>query len=416
MKQKPFYANKIKFASLGAALAVFFVIWMVLYPQEIYVAAKQGLETWWNIVLPALLPFFIASELLMGFGLVHFMGVLLQPVMRPLFNLPGAASLVMTIGFTSGFPIGSMVTAQLRREKLCTRLEGERLMAFTNNASPLFMLSAIAVGMFKSPQLGIIIALAHYGANLTMGFIFRFLHPHDPERFPDTVPRGNLLALAFQELAKAQERDGRPFGQILSDAVKKSMTNLLTIGGFVILFSVVIRIMGSLGILDLLAALFSLVLSPLGFHQEIFPALAKGFFEITLGSKAVTETAAPVIQKIMAINIILAWSGISVHAQVASMISNTDLRMGSYLLCRLGQGILSVFYTILLFHPENPLFSKLTIPAIQRLHQTMEVPSWLAQLEFYTWLLVIGVLGLILAGVLYQVFRSLRIILWRITH
>ena len=42
-----------------------------------------GLKTWWNIVFPALLPFFIASELLMSFGVVHFMGVLLEPVMRP---------------------------------------------------------------------------------------------------------------------------------------------------------------------------------------------------------------------------------------------------------------------------------------------------------------------------------------------
>ncbi|MDA8236103.1 MAG: sporulation integral membrane protein YlbJ, partial [Clostridia bacterium] len=320
----------------------------------------------------------------------------------------------MTIGYTSGFPIGSMVTAQLRREKLCTRLEGERLMAFTNNASPLFMLSAIAVGMLKAPHLGIIIALAHYAANLTMGLLFRFLHPWDPERLPETAPKGSLLALACRELAQAQQKDTRPFGQILSDAVKKSMFNLLAIGGFVILFSVVIKIMESLGILNLLADLLSIILIPLGFHQELFPALAKGFFEITLGSKAVTETAAPTIQKIMAINIILAWSGISVHAQAASMISGTDLRMGPYLLCRLGQGALSVVYTFLLFHPENPLFKNLTIPALQPFHQAMEIPGWLAQLKFYTWLLILSILGLLLIGVLYQLSRAMRIIAWRL--
>jgi len=406
------YRKKLTTAHLWTALALFFVLWMVRYPQDIFSASRAGIKAWWDIVLPALLPFFIGSELLMGFGLVHFMGVLLQPVMRPLFNLPGSASLVMAIGYTSGFPIGSMVTASLRREKLCTRREGERLMAFTNNASPLFMLCAVAVGMLKSPQLGVIIALAHYGANLTMGFIFRFIYRQDPEHLPDHTPRGNLLALAFRELAKAQERDGRPLGQVLSDAVKKSMTNLLTIGGFVILFSVIINIMNKLGALDLLARIMAYFLAPLGFQQDLFPALARGFFEITLGSKAVSETTAPMVQKVMAINIILAWSGISVHAQVASMTSGTDLQMGPYILCRLGQSVLSVAYTGLFFHPDNPLLAKLTIPVLQPYNQALEVPGWWVQLKFYTWLLAAGVISLILLGIIRQVTKSFRLIFW----
>lgn len=63
--------------------ALVFVLSMVSCPQIVFEGAALGLKTWWNIVFPALLPFFIASELLMSFGLVHFMGELLDPVMRP---------------------------------------------------------------------------------------------------------------------------------------------------------------------------------------------------------------------------------------------------------------------------------------------------------------------------------------------
>lgn len=154
--------------------ALVFVLSMVSCPQIVFEGAALGLKTWWNIVFPALLPFFIASELLMSFGLVHFMGELLDPVMRPLFNVPGSGSFVMAVGFTSGYPIGSMVTARLRKEGLCSRVEAERLMSFTNNSSPLFMLAAVAVGMFNNPGLGVLIAGTHYLSNITLGLILRF--------------------------------------------------------------------------------------------------------------------------------------------------------------------------------------------------------------------------------------------------
>ena len=33
---------------------------------------------WWEVVFPSLLPFFILSELLIGFGVVKFVGLLLE--------------------------------------------------------------------------------------------------------------------------------------------------------------------------------------------------------------------------------------------------------------------------------------------------------------------------------------------------
>ncbi len=124
---------------------------MVLYPEETFSAALKGLDVWWNIVFPALLPFFIGSEILMGLGVVHFMGVLLEPLMRPVFKIPGAGSFAVAMGLASGFPIGAILTTKMRLKNLVTRYEGERLMSFTNTADPLFMFGAVAVGMFGYP-------------------------------------------------------------------------------------------------------------------------------------------------------------------------------------------------------------------------------------------------------------------------
>jgi len=87
---------------------LFLAITMFYYPQEVLKSATQGLNLWVNYVLPALLPFFIISDLLMKHGFVHFLGVLLEPLMRPLFGLPGKAAFVVAMTHTSGIPIGAV--------------------------------------------------------------------------------------------------------------------------------------------------------------------------------------------------------------------------------------------------------------------------------------------------------------------
>jgi len=314
---------------------------MVLFPSAVFEASKTGVNAWWNMVFPALLPFFISSELLMGYGVVHFMGVLLEPVMRPLFNLPGAGSFVMAVGYTSGFPVSASLVAGLRRERLCTRLEAERLMCFTNNASPLFMLVAVGVGMFHNSRLGIIIALTHYAANIVQGLLLRFYKTADPESAFASSSSENRLQRAVIEMRRAYRSNPRPFGRMLSDAIFSSINKLLVIGGFVIAFSVIIRISSVTGIMSLLTGTFSFLAAPLGFTESTIQSLGQGFFEITLGAKAASEASAPLAQKAAAVSVILGWSGVSVLAQVAAMISETDLKMGLFILSRLFHSVLS---------------------------------------------------------------------------
>ncbi|HHP50677.1 MAG TPA: hypothetical protein ENM97_02100 [Moorella mulderi] len=159
------------------------------FPQPVFQAALRGLETWWDIVLLVLFPFLVISQLFWGLGLVHFLGVMLEPLMRPLFKVPGSGSVVMAMGYSTGAPVSALLTAQLRQKGMLTRVEGERLMSFTSNASPLFMMGAVAVGMLQQPHLGPLLAGAHYGANLLVGLLMRFFtvrrrHPLPLPPFP----------------------------------------------------------------------------------------------------------------------------------------------------------------------------------------------------------------------------------------
>ena len=91
-------------------LMVLLTILMFLFPQATYDGARYGLETWAFTLVPSLMPFMIAADILIQLGVVNFLGVLLEPLMRPLFRLPGSAGFVVAMGFTSGFPMGALLT------------------------------------------------------------------------------------------------------------------------------------------------------------------------------------------------------------------------------------------------------------------------------------------------------------------
>ncbi|HUW64872.1 MAG TPA: sporulation integral membrane protein YlbJ [Spirochaetia bacterium] len=380
--------------------AMLLAVLMIARPAVVFAGATAGLHAWWNIVFPSLLPFFIVSELFMSLGVVHFLGELLEPVMRPVFNVPGAGSLVVAAGYTSGYPIGALLAARLRQEGLCSRCEGERLMSFTNNSSPLFMLVAVAVGMLGNPGVGALILGAHYLANFTLGLGLRFYGRGEEKGIRRTAD-GPVFARAWTAMRLRQAADTRPAGKILGDAVRTSLENLMNIGGFIVLFAVLIRLFTAAGMIGLLARWLAGPLGPLHLPQPLLTALASGFFEITMGSQLAAAAAASLSQKLLVIAVMLGWSGLCVHTQVATLIAGTDLRMSVFMVSRLIQSGLAAFYTALFL--EHGRWGDLAWPALAApgYHFT-QLPGWLLTLE------ELGLfLALLVAALLFQLTRRM---------
>lgn len=321
---------------------------LAIYPEEGLRAAKEGLEIFWEIVLPSLLPFFVLSEILLGLGVVNFFGVLLEPLMRPLFNVPGAGAFALSMGLAAGYPMDAVITGKFRRNGLCTRIEGERLLAFTNTADPLFMFGSVAVGMFGDPNLGVTIAVAHYLSAFSVGFIFRFYGNEKIRGKEEEKQKTGILRRAVQELYRAKKEDGRPLGQLLGDAVKESISTLFMIGGFIMVFSVIVEIMDEVRVIDILMPLVGHFLKIFGLNPELGAAVMKGVFEIDLGTMAAAQAVAPLGQRLIVAGGVIAWSGLSVHGQVISVIHDTDIRILPYIVARLLHAILAGFYTLLL--------------------------------------------------------------------
>lgn len=335
-------------AYILAALAAGLTLSLVFFPDASLQAAKSGLNLFLTVVFPSLLPFFILSEVMLGLGVVHFIGILFEPLMRPLFNVPGEGAFALSMGLAAGYPMDAVITARFRKLNLCNRVEGERMLAFTNTADPLFIFGAVAVGMFAMPALGGVLALAHYLSALTVGLIFRFYARRTPASGEERRRAGHIVVRAGQALVKARQEDGRPLGRLVGDAANDSVKTLLMICGFIMLFSAFVSIAGKLGLTKWLGLPFVAVFKALGLEPSLVNSAIAGIFEIDLGTVAASQAMAPFIQKALMASAVIAWSGLSVHAQVASVITGTDIRMGPYFFARLVHAVFAAIYTFLL--------------------------------------------------------------------
>lgn len=133
---------------------------------------------------------------------------------------------------------------------------------------------------------------------------------------------------------------------ILGDAVKNAVISILTIGGFVVLFAVIIQILTDIGLISILVYFLGNLLLPLGISEEILRGLISGLLEISTGSGLVS--GAPSVDlsvRLPAASFIIGWAGLSVHSQVMSIISKTDISIRPYLFGKFLQGLLSALYT-----------------------------------------------------------------------
>jgi sporulation integral membrane protein YlbJ len=398
--------SKLKTIFLSVSVTVLAVS-LILFPQESFEASIRGLNMWWKIVFPALLPFFIVSEMLIGFGVVTFIGVLLEPLMRPLFKVPGVGGFVLAMGMASGFPAGAKLTARLRQEGQVTQIEAERLVSFTNSSNPIFIFGAVSVGFFQNPKLGVVFALSHYLGNICVGIIMRFYGKGDGEKQTNHKKKFHLRN-AFSILHQTRLKDNRPIGKLLGDAVTSSIQTLLMIGGFIIMFSVLNKMLYHLHITELLAKAVELLLSTLSFPKSLSIPFISGLFEITLGSQLTSKVqAATLLQQVIITSFILGFNGFSVHAQVASILAQTDIRFRPFFFARLLHGLLASIFAFWLWKPLSAKFSQSEIvPRILPV-SLLNDRSWLE--SFYDTMIHLGPLVTIFALIFYTLILTFQL-------
>jgi len=328
-------------------------ILIIIFPRESLEAARNGLLLWSQNVLPGILPFIIGANLLMALGGASFLGELFSPAMKAIFKVPGVGGFALAIGLMSGYPVGTKVVCEMRTDGQLTRIEAQRLVAFTSNAGPLFILGAVAAGMFGSAPLGYFMLVTHYLGSLSIGLIMRFYKSRNSETQKNNEGRQYPLYLrAFRAMEATRHKDGRGFGAIFGHCVKNAVETMLIVGGFVVLFSVVSAILELSGAFYALSAIFEPFLGFIGisemFHVEHFA----GIVEMTNGVSKLSAHGMN-IQTVALSVAIISFGGLSILFQSINFISKTDISVPAFVMCKAAHGVLAGIYAAILY----PIFS-----------------------------------------------------------
>lgn len=173
MKTKNIYIIKIKQLILPFIL-ILFTSGLIIFSSSNLSAAKNGLVLWANSVVPSLFPFFVATELLSYTNFTYYLGKILNKFMKPIFNIRGEGAFALIMGIISGYPTGAKIAANFRKNNICSKEECERLLSFTNNSGPLFIIGTVGISMFGNSTIGFLLLITHLLASLTVGILFRF--------------------------------------------------------------------------------------------------------------------------------------------------------------------------------------------------------------------------------------------------
>lgn len=258
--------------------------------------------------------------------------------MKPLFNIRGEGAFAFVMGIISGYPIGAKIASNFRKNNVCSKEECERLLSFTNNSGPLFIIGTVGILMFKNTTIGILLFITHLLACITVGFIFRYWKK-DRNTF-----LSNTKLTSFHTTKKSASFSN--LGEILADSITSSISTILLIGGFVVLFSSIISILKASGLLNSFTFFFSPIFELLKIDSSFISGIFTGILEVTNGISAISNISCKKLsQNIIFTAFLLGFGGISILLQVWSIISKTDLSIKPYIYGKLLQGLLASFYT-----------------------------------------------------------------------
>ena len=319
-----------------------FTGFLLIFSNANLSSAKTGLVLWANSVVPSLLPFFIATELLGHTNVISILGKLLNKLMRPIFNVPGEGAFPFIMGIISGYPMGAKIISNFKAQGICTNEEAERLLAFTNNSGPLFIIGTVGVGLFGDTKTGVLLFITHILACITVGFLFRFWKT-DKKRFSNKIRNNSGLSQNYICLSN--------LGEIMANAIMNSINTIFLIGGFVVLFSVIISILQNSNILAMLSNLINPILNFLNIPNYYANGILTGLIELTNGvCKIATIANKSLSTNILICAFLLGFGGISIALQILSITSKAKISIKPYLIGKLLQAIFATFYTYLFLY------------------------------------------------------------------
>ncbi|UFJ39510.1 YjiH family protein [Brevibacillus humidisoli] len=226
-------------------------------------ASSMGPFLFEKLVIPVGLLVPIGSvflALIVGYGLLEFIGVLLQPVMRPIWKTPGRSAIDAVASFVGSYSIGLLITNRVFKEGKYTIKEATIIATGFSTVSATFMIVvAKTLGLMEIWNLyfwaTLIITFAVTAITVRIWPLSKLSDSYYTETGePEQVIRSQFLSTAWRQAMEAADKS--------SGLARNVWENLRD--GFVMTMSILPSIM-SVGLIGLVLAEYTPVFDLLGY-------------------------------------------------------------------------------------------------------------------------------------------------------
>ncbi len=245
IKNQPIPYNYCKMLQCGNCMRQRFIkfvviilfILMLLFPEQVFSGASDGLLLWFHSVLPTLLPFLILSNLLIWTHAVDWIVRITGPVLRHIFRISNYGSFVVVTGFLCGYPMGSKAATDLLREGHIELSEARYLLSFCNNASPIFIISYVVLQNLSRRRFILPALVILTMSPVLASFFFRLFLKNSLDtavcrRLDDR--RGEIKTKTAQNPLSS--------GSLIDSCIMNGFEMITRVGGYIMLFSIFVSL------------------------------------------------------------------------------------------------------------------------------------------------------------------------------
>ncbi|MEG0133525.1 MAG: sporulation integral membrane protein YlbJ [Clostridium sp.] len=319
---------------LFTAILSLLIFYIILNPQNCISFTIGGAKLFFNSVFPSLFPFLVIINLIFAFGGIEIYSKFIGKIICAPLGLPKECSVVLLASIFCGYPLGARYASELYELKIINKTTFQRLINIATNGSPLFIIGTVGTSMLHSTFLGYILILSNLLSCIIMGLI---LPGRSNSKKYDTLNAS---------LAVTSIKPNSPnFGVALKNALEDATKTCLSIGSFVVIFSVLINIIKSSALYN--TALTTLCISGL-VPYDLIDGLFLGFLEITNGCSILSISTLSLNTKVTLCSFLIGFSGLSITSQVYSFVYKYKVSMRKYITTKFLQGIICASITFLL--------------------------------------------------------------------
>lgn len=321
---------------------IFCMLVFAIYPQTYIPTAKNGILLFANNVLPSLFPFFIFTKLLIQLHVLEFDNLKTNACTYKIFGLPSSCLYIFILSILSGYPVSAKLIADLKNEKKLSKDEVIRCLALCSTSGPVFILGTVGFTFLANPTAGVILLASHILASLTNGMVFRKFTVKDVK---NDIKNNNLPQQNCNKIKNLNQSTS--ILEAFSTSILESIRSILVVGGYIILFFIMIQILQNTYILYPLQQFLKAICNALHISADYANALLSGTLELTRGC-AELATLPNFHISLLCISALLGWSGISILMQSLHFLKNCKIKARHFLLVKSVQCILNILYCGLL--------------------------------------------------------------------